>query len=294
MKTNDYQENYTKNYDNLSSLDTKPNKKPSFLTILLIGLLVLLVCSLGYDNWLKPYLAERKQQEEQTVVDTLEETDDVSIETKFTDDEDDITSIEDDNDDYDIIDVKPTSTKPVTSRKVDANPSSTPSQPVVEPIEVNAESPLPSQPQTIMDSSPKRTRAKSEDYSGLSTSEILDRQTHAMVMKQAQQAGVSTEGSTTDILERINHASIVKQAQRAGVSTEGSTTDILERINHASVVKQARRMGVSTEGSTTDILERINHASVVKQARRMGVSTEGSTSEISERIMRKNMERMGY
>ncbi len=64
--------------------------------------------------------------------------------------------------------------------------------------------------QPIMDNSPKRTRASSEDYSGLSTSEILDRQTHAMVVKQAQQAGVSTKGSTSEILDRITHAEVVK------------------------------------------------------------------------------------
>jgi hypothetical protein len=32
-------------------------------------------------------------------------------------------------------------------------------------------------------------------------------------------------------LERINHANVVKQAKEAGVSTEGSTLEILERIN---------------------------------------------------------------
>ena len=64
--------------------------------------------------------------------------------------------------------------------------------------------------------------------------------------------------STLELLEERNHASVVKQAQRAGVSTEGSTIEILERINHASVVKQAKEAGVSTEGSTIEILERIN------------------------------------
>jgi lipid-binding SYLF domain-containing protein len=54
-------------------------------------------------------------------------------------------------------------------------------------------------------------------------------------VKQAQRAGVSTEGSTIEILERINHASVVKQAQKAGVSTEGSTIEILERINRKAL-----------------------------------------------------------
>jgi hypothetical protein len=32
------------------------------------------------------------------------------------------------------------------------------------------------------------------------------------------------------VILRINHAEVVKQAKEAGVSTEGSTLDILERI----------------------------------------------------------------
>jgi uncharacterized protein YwbE len=57
------------------------------------------------------------------------------------------------------------------------------------------------------------------------------------VVKQAQRAGVSTEGSTSDILERITHANVVKQAQRAGVSTEGTTSEILERITRKNLEK---------------------------------------------------------
>lgn len=64
--------------------------------------------------------------------------------------------------------------------------------------------------------------------------------------------------STLELLEERNHANVVKQAKEAGVSTDGSTLEILERINHASVVKQAKEAGVSTEGSTLEILERIN------------------------------------
>lgn len=134
-------------------------------------------------------------------------------------------------------------------------------------------------------------RKKSEDK-GLSTLELLERQNHADVVRQAKRAGVNTDGSTIEILERINHADVVKQAKRAGVSSEGSTIEILERINHADVVKQAKRAGVSSEGSTIEILERINHADIVKQAKRTGVSAEGSTIEILERINRKELEKM--
>ena len=41
--------------------------------------------------------------------------------------------------------------------------------------------------------------------------------------------------STLELLEERNHVNVVKQAKEAGVSTEGSTLDILERINHAKV-----------------------------------------------------------
>ena len=102
------------------------------------------------------------------------------------------------------------------------------------------------------------TNAKERPTEELSTLESIERQNHADVVKQAKQAGVSTEGSTLDILKRINHADAVKQAKQAGVSTEGSTLDILKRINHADVVKQAEQAGVSTEGSTLDILKRMN------------------------------------
>ena len=74
----------------------------------------------------------------------------------------------------------------------------------------------------------------------------------------------SRELSTVEILERRTHADVVKQAKRAGVSTEGSTTEILERITHADVVKQAKRAGVSTEGTTTEILERITRKEMEK------------------------------
>ena len=121
-------------------------------------------------------------------------------------------------------------------------------------------------------------------------SEILDERTHANVVRQAQQAGVSTEGTTSEILDRITHANVVRQAQQAGVSTDGTTSEILDRITHANVVRQAQQAGVSTEGTTSEILDRITHANVVRQAQRAGVSTEGTTSEILDRITRKNME----
>ncbi len=118
---------------------------------------------------------------------------------------------------------------------------------------------------------------------------------HDLKISQKENSDSKTKGnkrSTLEILEERTHASVVEQAKEAGVSAEGSTLEILERINHASVVEQAKEAGVSTEGSTLEILDRINHASVVKQAKEMGVSTDGSTLDILERISRKMMEEL--
>ena len=65
------------------------------------------------------------------------------------------------------------------------------------------------------------------------------------------------ELTTMELLERQQHADVVRQAKRAGVSTEGTTMEILDRIQHADVVRQAKRAGVSTEGTTMEILDRI-------------------------------------
>lgn len=82
---------------------------------------------------------------------------------------------------------------------------------------------------------------KASHYSGKiapkSKSYILDENTHASVVKQAKQAGVSSEGSTSEILDRITHASVVKQAKQIGVSTEGSTSEILDRITRKQMEK---------------------------------------------------------
>ena len=162
--------------------------------------------------------------------------------------------------------------------------------------------PLVAEKQNLEIESPKRPKIiiSQEDYIDIKSNEkqksaleLLEEDNHANVVKQAKEAGLSTEGSTLDILERIHHANVIKQAKEAGVSTEGSTLDILERIHHANVVKQAKEAGVSTEGSTLDILERIHHANVVKQAKEAGVSTEGSTLDILERIQCKTLKNNG-
>ena len=54
------------------------------------------------------------------------------------------------------------------------------------------------------------TQSNAENESGLSTLEILERKQHADVVKRAQRAGVSTEGSTLEIMERINRKNMQK------------------------------------------------------------------------------------
>ena len=77
-----------------------------------------------------------------------------------------------------------------------------------------------------------------ETEKNLSTIELLEKKQHQRVVKEAKEAGVSTEGSTIDILERMQHARVVKEAKEAGVSTEGSTIDILERMQRKRLEKE--------------------------------------------------------
>lgn len=294
----EYNKDYrTREYDRFSDLEPeRERKKPSFLTMLLVGLLVLLVCSLGYDNIIKPYLEKSKEQTEKPVATSTQEVEDPASSEVV-----EATAIDEDVAVPEVREEPVQKSQPVSSEQVSvaASPAPTPEatpapKPEVKPTAKPAESVASVPSSRHRRESEASTSSSTDDYSGLSTLEIMERRNHANVVRQAQRAGVSTEGTTLEIMERINHANVVKQAKRAGVSAEGSTLEIMERINHANVVKQAQRAGVSTEGSTLDIMERINHANVVKQAKRAGVSTEGTTLEIMERINRKNMQRMGY
>ena len=75
-----------------------------------------------------------------------------------------------------------------------------------------------------------------EDVSQTETSvpEQLQAERTAETPKQEEK---KEELSTSELLERATHANVVKQAQRAGVSTEGSTSDILERITRKNLEK---------------------------------------------------------
>lgn len=57
------------------------------------------------------------------------------------------------------------------------------------------------------------------------------------VDEEESEKETSRELSTSEILERKTHARVVKQAQRAGVSTEGTTSEILERITRKKMEK---------------------------------------------------------
>lgn len=293
-----YNKDYrTREYDRFSDLEPeREKKKPSFLTMLLVGLLVLLVCSLGYDNIIKPYLEKNKEQTEKPVATSTQEVEDPASSEVV-----EATAMDEDVAVPEVREEPVHKSQSVSPKQVcvAASPVPTPEatpapKPEVKPSAKPAESvaSVPSSRQRRK--SEASTPSYSEDESELSTLEILERKNHADVVRRAKRAGVSTEGTTLEILERINHADVVKRAQRAGVSTEGTTLEILERMNHADVVKRAQRAGVSTEGTTLEILERMNHAGVVKRAQRAGVSTEGTTLEILERINRKEMQRMGY
>jgi len=65
-------------FDKFSGLD-RQKRKPSFLTVVLVALLLFLVCSLGYDNILKPYLASKKQKTEKQIVTSPQEPEEVAV-----------------------------------------------------------------------------------------------------------------------------------------------------------------------------------------------------------------------
>ena len=192
----EYNKDYRKReYDKFSGLEPqRERKKPSFLTLLLVGLLVLLVCSLGYDNIIKPYLEKSKEQTEEPMATSTQEVEEpVSSEM-----DEDVTVPE-------VREEPVQKSQPIYPEqvRVTATPEAPAPQPTVKPTTKHTESvvSVPSSEQSR--GSVTSTPSSSEDYSGLSTSEILDRRTHTNVVRQAKQAGVSTEGTTSEILDRI-------------------------------------------------------------------------------------------
>ena len=219
-------------YDRFSGLD-REKRKPSFLIVMLVALLVLLVCSLGYDNIVKPYLANKKQQTEKQIEPSPQESEELTASEPEEIESDETDAIAEDVNEEPV----PCKERPSTEQANNV-PTPDPIQPEIEqnnnPADVIRQV-YPEQPKKNVASTP----SKSEDYSNLSTLEILERQNHADVVRQARRAGVSTEGTTLEIMERINHADVVRQARRAGVSTDGTTLEIMERINR----KELQRMG---------------------------------------------------
>ncbi|MBO7434910.1 hypothetical protein J6U76_02810 [bacterium] len=112
--------------------------------------------------------------------------------------------------------------------------------------EKNAEDVIPSSEHTVTetvdnqfeatDTSPEPAETP-EPSDQPSSDELIDEWIHASAVKQAEQAGVSTEGTTAEIIDRLAHANAVKQAEQAGVSTEGTTAEILERIAKKNLEK---------------------------------------------------------
>lgn len=244
MRGNDY--NNLNSFGKGSMNDPYPieKKKSTFTKILLIGFLLFIVGSYGYEKLIKDKDFFKKEETARKVQSPFTETA---------------------SEDY-IQTETPTATSKSTSivnhTKSAAADTHNAAQKHMERKEDNRSLST----SEILDRRIHENVVKQAKRAGVSsegsTSEILDRITHANVVKQAKRAGVSTEGSTSEILDRITHANVVNQAKRAGVSTEGNTSEILDRITHANVVKQAKRAGVSTEGSTSDILDRITRKSL--------------------------------
>ena len=240
----EYNKDYRKQeYDRFLDLEPeRERKKPSFLTILLIGLIVFLGCSLSYDNIIKPYLEKSKEQTEKSVATSTQKTEETASSemVEATARDEDITI-------PDVREEPVQKSQSVSSEPVSA--TATPTQtllttPTPQPEVKQSENPAERVASTTSSEQSRRSAtsapSSSEDKSELSTLEIMERRNHANVVKQAQKTGVSTEGSTLDIMERINHANVVKQAKRAGVSTEGTTLEIMERINRKNLERLNR------------------------------------------------------
>ena len=220
-------ENYSE-YDKFSGL-YREKRKPSFWVIVLIGLLLLLVCSLGYDNFVKPYLAKRKQQTEKQIDSTNKESEEVLVSVPDIILSEEKESISEKNNEKPVHRTEKLATEQIDNKSKHIQlKAEQKSEQTKKERDVESEKPR----QTVTS-----TPSKSENRKELSTIELMERRNHAEVVKQAKRAGVSSEGTTLEIMERINHAEVVKQAKRAGVSTEGTTLEIMERINRKELEK---------------------------------------------------------
>lgn len=153
---NDY---WTRGYDKFSDLEPQQEKKkPSLLTLILIGLAIVLICSFCYNNIIKPYFDKKEQQ--------IEKPEDISIS--------DVEEM-----DYPISDQTDVETTTISTDPAEQRHE-------------NSESNL----------------TQEEDLSGLSTSELLDRMMRENLVRQAKEAGVSTEGTTSEILDRITRKNL--------------------------------------------------------------------------------------
>ncbi len=98
------------------------------------------------------------------------------------------------------------------------------------PVEVKKKAPVRKQDKKQKSStSEKQTPLVSEKQKSVIDS---SKQPETIISREDNTDFETTENlkSTLKLLEEENHANVVKQAKEAGVSTEGSTLDILERI----------------------------------------------------------------
>ena len=198
----EYNKDYkSREYDKFS--DLKPQRKTSYLTKLLIGLAVLLVCSLEYDNIIKPYIESIKiklQTEKPVVTSTQEAEEPTSSEETETTMLDDVSITE--------VQEEPVQSSPtVSTEQTDVKATATNPEIAVK------QTAKPTEKVTSVHSGQGRrcvsnTASSSDNHNELSTSEILDRITHANVVEQAKRAGVSTKGTTSEILDRITRKNL--------------------------------------------------------------------------------------
>ena len=137
MKEDSYTKDYrAKDYETSTKLETETNKrKPTLLAKILVGLFVLLVCSLGYDNIVKPYLENRGQQTECPVASSTQDNEEPAV-----DEADDITSIVDDEPALEIIEEPIQRSQPVTTKQAERKTPTAPANPAIEPTTKPTES----------------------------------------------------------------------------------------------------------------------------------------------------------
>lgn len=109
----------------------------------------------------------------------------------------------------------------------------------VEPLEQNVVTEPKSAPKTNNSKSKPtvhqtKGQTQSSNTYAVSANVTSSTNTEESYSAQYEEADYSnSEATILELLEARNHEQVVKSAERAGVSTEGTTTEILERINNS-------------------------------------------------------------